>query len=108
MLGACGVLVGPDGLEPSASPLSGVRSNRAELWAPVNFGYYPPPQPPNAKKEPVKGSFSTIGSLSYRLVMKLGIWVWGLNLVLKYLTFLIPVPFILKTETPFCDSCSLV
>jgi hypothetical protein len=25
--------VGPDGFEPSASPLSGVRSNRAELWA---------------------------------------------------------------------------
>ncbi len=27
-------VVGPDGFEPSASPLSGVRSNRAELWAP--------------------------------------------------------------------------
>ncbi len=26
--------VGPDGFEPSTSPLSGVRSNRAELWAP--------------------------------------------------------------------------
>jgi hypothetical protein len=25
--------VGPDGFEPSTSPLSGVRSNRAELWA---------------------------------------------------------------------------
>ena len=25
--------MGPDGLEPSTSPLSGVRSNRAELWA---------------------------------------------------------------------------
>ena len=29
--------VGPDGLEPSTSPLSGVRSNRAELWAPVDI-----------------------------------------------------------------------
>ena len=28
--------VGPDGFEPSTSPLSGVRSNRAELWAPVD------------------------------------------------------------------------
>jgi hypothetical protein len=27
-------IVGPDGFEPSTSPLSGVRSNRAELWAP--------------------------------------------------------------------------
>ena len=27
-------MVGPDGFEPSTSPLSGVRSNRAELWAP--------------------------------------------------------------------------
>src|SRR5687767_4174894 len=25
--------VGPDGFEPSTSPLSGVRSNRTELWA---------------------------------------------------------------------------
>jgi hypothetical protein len=33
------VLVGLDGVEPSTSRLSGVRSNQTELQAPGNFGF---------------------------------------------------------------------
>ena len=34
-----GLLVGPRGLEPRTSSLSGMRSNRAELWAPDDDGH---------------------------------------------------------------------
>lgn len=48
-----GLVVGPDGFEPSTSPLSGVRSNRAELWAPRGSHLIRPRSPSRKSAGPV-------------------------------------------------------
>lgn len=81
-----------------------------------------PRAPPNFRTEPLLGRSQTRGVAPNELLsrsldgtpdarvagyLKVGNWVWTFSRPLKYLTFLRPVPFILKTLTPRPVSKSL-